>query len=323
MEEDACAASPSLRRSAAVAVTAAASTGSSAASTKAGAQPVRALREDHAQRVVGGQPGPGARAGHQGARGLVLEEVPERHDQAEVLRLQQLHQGHQARAQQRQRAGRRRGQPGLPDRLRAGQGEADPAARHLRREVRLGQAILAPARRSSSAGRPTARPSARATSGASPSSGSRSACSTTRRCSRSTAAIRTPCRRRSPASDKLLATLRTNAPADVPIINIGNKDGYRGAPRLRHGAGRVRERPVRAQLDLPRPGQHLRVAGQPQGDDAVPAVVQGQLLRPETTTLSARTTPLPHSRRATACSISAATGRPRSSSPASRTTPGS
>ena len=99
---------------AAVAVTAAVWTGSSAASSKADAQPVRALREHHAQRVVGRQPGSRARARHQGARSLVLEEVPERHDQAQVLQLHELHQDHQALAQQQQRARCGGGQPGLP-----------------------------------------------------------------------------------------------------------------------------------------------------------------------------------------------------------------
>ena len=53
----------------------------------------------------------------------------------------------------------------------------------------------------------------------------------------------------------------------------------RGAARVRHGAGRVRQRPVHAQLDLPRPQQRLRSGCQRQGADNVPEVVQGRLLR--------------------------------------------
>ena len=73
----------------------------------------------------------------------VLEEVPERHDQAQVLRLHELHQDPQARAQQRAT------RPMWPRATRASawtrarQGEADPTTRSLRREVRLGQVLPA------------------------------------------------------------------------------------------------------------------------------------------------------------------------------------
>ena len=136
-----------------------------------------------------------------------------------------------------------------------------------------------PARRSSSAGRPTERPSGRATSGASRSSGSRPASSTTRRCSRSTAATPTTCRRRSPISSKLLAKLHANAPSSVPIINLGNKDGYEALHAFGMVQGAYVTRPVHAQLDLPRPRQRLRSGCQRQGADDVPEVVQGRLLR--------------------------------------------
>ena len=100
---------------AALAVSAAIRTGSSAASSKkAAANPFAHYGNITLNVWSADNQDPGAGAGHQGARSLVLEEVPERQRQDQVLRLHRLHQDHQARAEQRQRAGRGRGQPGLP-----------------------------------------------------------------------------------------------------------------------------------------------------------------------------------------------------------------
>ena len=264
---------------AAVAVTAAASTGSSAASTKAGSNPFAHYGKITLNVWSADNQDPGPEPVIKALAAVVLEEVPERHDQAQVLRLHELHQGHQALAQQRQRARCRRGQPGLPDRLRARQGEADPAARQLCREVRLEQAVL---RRHGAAvpldagrqdlrqGHPLGRRPVRAVGRRVLQQGARQ--EVRRR-------IPTPCRRRSPTSASCSPRCARTRRRSVPIINIGNKDGYESLHAFGMVQGAYVTRPVRAQLDLPRPGQHLGVAGQPQGDDAVPAVVQGQLLR--------------------------------------------
>ena len=51
-----------------------------------------------------------------------------------------------------------------------------------------------------------------------------------------------------------------NAPVGRADHQARQQGRLRGAARLRHGAGRVRLGPVHPQLDLPRPGQHVRVA---------------------------------------------------------------
>ncbi len=108
----------------------------------------------------------------------------------------------------------------------AGQGEADHAARQVRQEVRLGQVLLGrhgaavplDARRQDlRQGQPLGRRA---------SSASRPASSTTRRCSRSTASIRTTCRRRSPASTSCSPSCARRCRASEPLIELGNKDGY-------------------------------------------------------------------------------------------------
>ena len=126
----------------------------------------------------------------------------------------------------------------------------------LRQEVRLEQVVLARRRRSSSAGRPTARRSARATSGASRSSGSRPASSTTRRCSRSTAAIPNNMPTTFADFDKLLATLRAKAPDER--CRSSRSATRTATSRCTPSAwcrARTSPAPVHAQLDLPRAGQ--------------------------------------------------------------------
>ena len=60
---------------------------------------------------------------------------------------------------------------------------------------------------------------------------------------------------------------------------LGNKDGYEALHAFGMVQGAYVERPVHAQLDLPRPQQRLRSGCQRQSADDVPEVVQGRLLR--------------------------------------------
>ena len=117
--------------------------------------------------------------------------------------------------------------------------------------------------------------------------------------------------------------LRANAPDDVPIINLGNKDGYEAL----HAFGMVQGAYVT--------GQYMRnwIFHAPNSTYESPANIKAlttfqkwfkdgylrqRLQRGGRERRRGRRSP-----RARACSTSAATGRPRSSSPASRTTPGS
>ena len=296
---------------AAVAVTAAVWTGSSAASSKADANPFAHYGNITLNVWSADNQDPGPEPVIKALAASFSKKYPNVKIKLKFYSFTQLHQDHQARAQQQQR---RRTWPratrayGIDS--AAGQGEADQAARQLRQEVRLGQAVHGRARRSSSAGRPTARPSARATSGASPSSGSRPASSTTRRCSRSTAATPTTCRRRSPTSTSCWPSCARTRLRSVPIIELGNKDGYEAL----HAFGMVQGAYVSGQFMrnwiFHAPGSDVRVARQHQGADHVPEVVQGRLLRQRLQRASTRTPPQPRSPRARACSTSAATGRP-------------
>ena len=121
---------------------------------------------------------------------------------------------------------------------------------------------------------------------------------------------------------KLLAKLRANAPKDVPIIEIGNKDGY---PVL-HAFGMVQGAYVSAQ------SVRNWIFHAPNSNYATPqniaALTEMQkwfkngYFGSNYNALDENTAP-PRSQRARACSTWAATGRPRSSSRASRATPGS
>ena len=281
MEEDACAASPSSRRSAAVAVTAAASTGSSAAESEGATRNPFAHYGNITLNVWSADnQDPGPEPVIKALAASFSKKYPNVTIKTEVLRLQQLHQDHQALAQQRQRAGRGRGQPGLPDRFRAGQGEADPAARQATPRSTAGTSSTRPARRSSSAGPPDGKTFGKGNLWGVAQFGQSVGVFYNKALLKKYGGDPNNMPKTFAGFDKLLAKLRANAPADVPIIYIGNKDGY---PAL-HAFGMVQgayvDAPVRPQLDLPRPGQHVRVARQHQGADAVPAVVQGQLLRP-------------------------------------------
>ena len=66
-----------------------------------------------------------------------------------------------------------------------------------------------------------------------------------------------PCRRRSPTSASCSPSSARTRRRIVPIINIGNKDGYESLHAFGMVQGAYVTRPVRAQLDLPRPGQHF------------------------------------------------------------------
>ena len=85
---------------AAVAVTAAVWTGSSAASSKADANPFAHYGNITLNVWSADNQDPGPEPVIKALRSLVLEEVPERQDQAQVLQLHELYQDHQALAQQ-------------------------------------------------------------------------------------------------------------------------------------------------------------------------------------------------------------------------------
>ena len=97
----------------------------------------------------------------------------------------------------------------------------------------------------------------------------------------------------------LLAKLRANAPADVPIINIGNKDGYEAL----HAFGMVQGAYVPGQSIrnwiFHVPGSTWAVAGQHQGDDASSSSGSRTTTSARTTTPWARTTPPRRTRKGT------------------------
>ena len=123
--------------------------------------------------------------------------------------------------------------------------------------------------------------------------------------------------------DTLLAKLRANAPSNVPIINLGNKDGYEAL----HAFGMVQGAYVTGQFMrnwiFHAPGSTFESPANIKALTNVPAVVQGRLLRQDYNAARREYRLRPRSPRARACSTSVATGRPRSSRAASRATPGS
>ena len=92
----------------------------------------------HPDHVVVRQPGPGSPTGA-GAAQQGLREVPSgREDQPGLQGLPQPRRHGAARSRVRQRARCDRGEPGLPDRRPAREGEADPAAHQVHQEVQVG-----------------------------------------------------------------------------------------------------------------------------------------------------------------------------------------
>ena len=203
------------------------------------AEPVRALRQHHAEGLVRRQPGSRPGAGDQGAGGLVPEALPERHREPQVLRAHRLPEDHPAGAQRRLGPRRRRGQPGLRHRRAARQGEADPAARQVREAVRLVQVL--PARHDGAVPLDARRQDLRQghRSGASPSSASRPASSTTRPSSKQYGVDPSKLPTTFAAFDKLLAQLRAEGAEQRAADRDRQQERLRVAARLRHGAGRL------------------------------------------------------------------------------------
>ena len=223
---------------------------------------LRGPRRRHAEgRLVRGLGRPARRG--QGADEAVRGQVPERHRRRPVPRLRELDQAGPARRRRRRPAGRLRRQPGLPARRRAREGGPDPAARQVRRGLRLGgllhagdaAAVLVERRRRE------VRRGQRCS--ASPRPASRSACSPTRRSS-------TP-----PAIDP--ADLKTfddfqAALATPARVAAGRRAGDRARqqgpvrrdPPVGRHPGRLHARPGRPRLDLPPGRRDVRHRGQPQ-----------------------------------------------------------
>ena len=275
--------------------------------------------DDHADDVVVRQPGPGPRAGAQAAEQGLREEPPRREDQPRLQGLQQPRRHGAARARVGQRPRRDRGEPGLPDRRAAREGEADPPADEVRQEVRVGQALRAVdlgdvpldarrqvVRQGPGLGHRADRPERRRLL-------------QQEEAARSSASTRTSCRRRSRGSTAMLATLRAKLPDERAGDRGGQQGGLRLHPPLRRHLGRLRASRRRVRNWIYHvPGSRYDTPGTIKALGQAPAVGARRATSTTTTTrVGYDAVGDGSSRRARARSGSAATGTRRSSRPAS------
>ena len=217
------------------------------------------------------------------------------------------------RAPPRAAAGRDRGEPGLPDRCPAREGEADPPAHEVRQEVRLGQAL-----RAVDLGMFRWTPDGK-------SFGKGPVWGIAQTGQNVVAFNKRKLRELGFNPNKMPQTFGVR-PAPRPAAGEAarrrardrarQQGGVRVHPPLRRHPGRLRQGADGPQLDLPRarlavrhPGRSRRWASSSNG--------ARQATSTSTTTRSATTPPQPSSRRARASSGSAETGTRRSSRPAS------
>ena len=264
---------------------------------------------------------PGLEPVHQAALGELREEVPEREDQADLQGLQRLVNVVNRGARVGQRARHHRGQPGLPDRRAAGEGQADPPARPVRQGVRLGQVVLRPSTWQMFQWTPDGK-----TFGAGPEVGRRPDRPERRPLrqheeARGSSASTPRSPTTSPTSTRRSPTCAAKLPKSEPVIELGNKEGYGTIHFLGGIQGAYGTAQADPRLDLPRAGRRPSTRRRTSRRSTKMPVWAKAGFFNTTTTRSSTTTPRRSSPRARASSRWAATGRPRSSRPASAPTP--